>query len=152
MEQILAVRYQNQHQQKLTNQEAPMIYRSVHPLHRLANRYAQATKESAKYRIAANILETADSYHIQLFLAGFSRENIQIKLENNDLVISAKREKPQIEAKWISREVQYGEFERRFTLADTLQKEAIKAQFENGLLSLIIPKKAEEQARTIEIN
>jgi HSP20 family protein len=132
-----------------------MIYRSTHPinrLHRLANRYAQSAAEPNKHRIAANIIEVKDAFHIQLFLAGFSRENIQIKLENNELVIAAKRDKPQLEANWISREVQYGDFERRFTLADTLQKEAINAQFENGLLKLIIPKKAEEQARTIEIN
>lgn len=131
-----------------------MVFRSHHPmkhLHRMAHRYAQPAAEANQHRIAANILEVADAFHIQLFLAGFTRENIQIKLENNELVIAAKREKPQTDAQWISCEVQYGDFERRFTLANTLEKNAIKAQFENGLLTLVVPKKAEQLARTIEV-
>lgn len=139
---------------KLKKQETPMIFRINHPmnhLQRMAQRYVQPAAEENKHHIAANILEAEDAFHIQLFLAGFTRENIQIKLENNELVVSAKREKPQTDAQWISREVQYGDFERRFTLAKTLEKDAIKAQFENGLLTLVVPKKAEQLARTIEV-
>ena len=132
-----------------------MVYRRVHPFHQLnkmAQRYAQVAQESAKFTIASNILETTDSFKLELFLAGFKREDIQIKLENNELVIAAKREKPDSDVKWISQGVNYGEFERRFKLADTVEKESVKASFENGVLTLTIPKKAEEQARTIEIN
>ena len=115
-----------------------------------ANHYATAAQTS--HRIATNIVELKDAFELHFFLAGFKREDIQIKQEKNELVIEAKREKPEFEGEWLRREVNYGTFERRFTLTDSVKKDDIKANYENGVLTVSIPKSPEAQPRTIEIN
>lgn len=94
---------------------------------------------------AVNIHETNENYLIELAAPGLSKEDFQIQLEKNQLSVSAKKEATQIEegTNYTRREFSYANFKRSFTLPETVDSDNINAIYENGVLSLAIPKKAE---------
>ena len=104
---------------------------------------------------AVNILERANEFAIHLAAPGLEKVDFKIQLEKNQLVVSVKKEKTALAEgeKFTRREFGYTEFRRAFTLPDSIDATAIKASYEQGILSLVLPKLAEKQpsSKTIEI-
>lgn len=104
---------------------------------------------------AVNIHENENDYEVEVAAPGMKKENFNVKLEKNYLVISAetKEEKEEKKGKTTSREFSYKSFKRAFTVdSDKIDAEHIKASYENGILQLVLPKKtAVEAAKTITI-
>lgn len=104
-----------------------------------------------------DIKETKDAYIIEMDLPGFTKENIDISLNNGYLEISAKVEKEDNEdneEKYVRRERFYGECSRNFYVGEDIREEDIKAEFKNGILMINVPKKEEEtksETKKIEI-
>lgn len=94
---------------------------------------------------AANILEHPDSFELNLAAPGMKKEDFKINLENNILTISSELQDDTMEEKknYTRREFFYGSFSRSFTLPKTIDLEKIKADYENGLLKIMLPKKEE---------
>lgn len=94
---------------------------------------------------AVNIAESEQNYHLELTIPGFSKEELQIQLEENTLVVSGEKKKEleqnQPEKRYSRREFSYQNFKRTFTLPENVAEERIAAQFENGILKLDLPKK-----------
>ena len=82
------------------------------------------------------------------------KEDIQAELKDGYLIINAKHEDKQDEkddkGKFIRKERYYGSYQRSFYVGDAVQQEDIKASFENGVLTLEVPKKAEEPEKVEE--
>jgi HSP20 family protein len=99
---------------------------------------------------AANIIEKSDSFQLDIAAPGLNKDDFKINLENNILTISAEFEdQKREEGKNYSRkEFYYGSFSRAFTLPKSIDLEKIKADYDNGILKIALPKK--EEAR-IEI-
>jgi HSP20 family protein len=105
-------------------------------------------KEFAAYVPAVNIAEDEKNWHIEVSAAGFKKEDFNIKLENDSLVVSAehKEEENTNDKKYSRREFRHGSFSRSFRLPkDKVNEEGINASYENGILKLSIPKKEAEQ-------
>ncbi len=89
-------------------------------------------------------------------LAGMTREDVNISLDNHCLTISgqSKVEKPSEDAVFILRELKRSKFSRSFTLHETLDVENITASFENGVLLVKIPyiTQKEKKSKVIQIN
>ncbi len=104
---------------------------------------------------AVNIIETSDAYHLELNAPGRNKEAFNISVDKGLLTISYdKKEEPKNEdAKVVRREFSYQSFKRSFTVDEKINAEAIQAKYENGLLTLLLPKKAEQQqpVKTITI-
>lgn len=104
---------------------------------------------------AVNILETSDAYHLELNAPGRNKEDFQISVDKGLLTISyEKKEEPKNEGvKVVRREFSFQSFKRSFTVDEKINAEAIQAKYENGLLKLLLPKKAEQQqpVKTITI-
>jgi HSP20 family protein len=102
-----------------------------------------------------NIAETTDAYHLELNVPGRSKDDFKIQLEKGLLTISyeKKEEVKQEGVKSIRREFEYQSFKRSFSLDEKVESAAIQAKYENGLLKLLLPKKAEikEAAKQIAI-
>lgn len=84
-----------------------------------------------------NIEKTGDgSYRIQMALAGFSRDEIEVTVQDNVLVIIGRAGEPAAgtEPQFLHRGIAKRAFERRFQLADTIK--VTKAGYENGLLNV----------------
>ena len=94
-----------------------------------------------------------ESYRIMLAVAGFTRDEIDITAQQNQLVISGeKREKDEDGVDFVHRGIATRAFERRFQLADFVEVE--KASYEDGLLSISLERVVPEamKPRKIEID
>lgn len=104
-----------------------------------------------------NIKESDDSFEVQMAVPGLKKDNFSISVENEELLISAKIEenKEQTKDEFTRREFGYASFRRSFILPETVDGEKIKANYENGILNVVLPKKEEAKpkpARTIKIS
>ncbi len=103
----------------------------------------------------ANIVETADGYHVELNAPGRNKEDFKINLDNGLLTISyEKKEEPKNDqVKSLRKEFSFQGFKRSFSLEDKVEATNIQAKYENGLLKIFLPKKAElkEAAKQITV-
>ena|ERR1700759_2518710 len=102
-----------------------------------------------------NIAETEDGYHVEVNAPGRNKEDFKINVENGLLTISyeKKEETKQEGVKSIRKEFNFQGFKRSFSLDDKVDASSIQAKYENGLLKLYLPKKAElkEAAKQITV-
>lgn len=117
-----------------------------------------STKASATLP-AVNIKESKDEFQVELAAPGMSKKDFQIKVENNVLKISSQKEENHEEKTedggYSKKEFSYRSFQRAFTLPNTVEADKIKASYNDGILSLSIPKKEEAKekpARTIAVS
>jgi HSP20 family protein len=106
-------------------------------------------------RPAVNIAENDQAYKIELAVPGLSKQDIEVKIDKDLLIVSARKSQTNEEnEKYTRREFNYFEFERSFLLPETVDNTAITASTENGILVITLTKKEEAKpapARVIEI-
>jgi HSP20 family protein len=104
---------------------------------------------------AANISESADHFHLELAAPGLKKEDFKLKLERDVLSISVEQtlQNEHQERSYAKREFSYSSFVRAFTLPETANIEGIEAKYNDGVLSIDIPKREEAKitSRQIEI-
>ena len=98
----------------------------------------------------ANVRELDDKYELYLFAPGYEKSDFIIALIDDRLSISVK-EKPQEEGEWKRQEFVQHEFVRQFELSEKVNKTAIEAKYENGVLMLSLPKSKEYETNRQEI-
>jgi HSP20 family protein len=93
----------------------------------------------------ANIIEHPDSFQLELAAPGMKKDDFKINLENSVLTISSEVTDEHEEEKknFTRREYYYGAFSRSFTLPKTINTDKIQAEYESGVLKVILPKKDE---------
>lgn len=101
---------------------------------------------------SSDIIEHQDAYEIRLSLPGIKKEDIKISLDGDHLTIEGERRQEQNSetSKYLKREMNYGKFSRSFTIGKADSK-GIEAGFEDGVLSVRLPKRAEEKVSVIQI-
>lgn len=110
-----------------------------------------------KNLMKTDIKEDKNRYLLDIDLPGFEKENINLSLKDGYLNISAetKKEEKNNEEKMVRRERFYGKCSRSFYVGDNIKEEDIQAEFKNGILKVIVPKKEEipnnETIKKIEI-
>lgn len=99
----------------------------------------------------ADVLEKADRYEIRLALPGMKKEDINIEVEKNTLKVNGEKSQQKTEEgeKFHRTENYYGKFSRVFNLPEHASKDAIEAEFENGMLNITVPKLEVKEARNI---
>jgi HSP20 family protein len=102
---------------------------------------------------AADVVETDKAVEIHLDLPGVSPELIDVKLEGNQLTITAERkhEKVTDEKGFLRRERSFGHFSRSFTLPTTLDGTKPEATYRHGVLTVTLPKREEVQPRSLKV-
>ncbi len=102
-----------------------------------------------------DVIETDEELTLTAELPGLSENDVMINLENSVLSISGEktaiRNEDETEQRSHVWERRYGSFNRSFTLPRTVSTEDISALFENGVLTIHMPKVPEAKGRTIEI-
>jgi HSP20 family protein len=103
---------------------------------------------------AVDIYETEHELVVKADLPDVKPEDLDIRVENNILTIRGERkfEKEVNGSNYLRVERAYGAFTRSFSLANTVNSEAIKADYKNGVLSLSIPKREEAKPKQIKVN
>ena len=90
-----------------------------------------------------DIKENENDYTIEVDLPGYSKEDIQITIDDGYLTVSANTSKEDADtsSKYVKRERYYGECSRSFYVGNDVETEDVKASFRNGILKLEVPKK-----------
>lgn len=102
---------------------------------------------------AVDIVETNDEFTVIVNLPGLRRENLLVKVEENNLVIFGKADYDMLmNRKYILQENEIGNYHREFKISDTIERNNISAKYDNGQLMVILPKKNKNKPRTIEID
>jgi len=103
---------------------------------------------------AVDIYETEHELVVKADIPEIKPEELDIRVENNNLTIRGERkfEKEVSENNYLRVERSYGSFSRSFSLANTVNAEAIKADYKNGVLTLSIPKREEAKPKQIKVN
>ena len=96
-----------------------------------------------------SIFKNDNAYLIQLDLPGVSEENLEISIENDQLHLEAKRQLS-TDGKRILGELPKLHLRRSFSLGNSIDRDAITAKLNNGVLSITLPKK--QNAKKILIN
>lgn len=102
---------------------------------------------------AMNLVETDTTVTVEMHLPGIKREDVELSISGNMLTIKGERraEEEVKEEQYLRREVHYGSFMRRIPLPDTADAEHVDATFANGVLKITFPKRAEIEAKRIEL-
>ena len=112
----------------------------------------------AKNQPSVNIQEMNDSHILEVAVPGIPKDKIDVKIEQDQLIVSAKREELKknesddqdtkasadtTEIKYEQREFNFQSFERSFKLPETADKEKVSASYDAGILRIEIAKKEE---------
>ncbi|MEQ8239387.1 MAG: Hsp20/alpha crystallin family protein [Cyclobacteriaceae bacterium] len=106
-------------------------------------------KEAASFSPKVDIAETEKEFEVQFHIPGMKKEDIKIDLEKDRLTVSGERKLKQekTEKNFHSVESYYGTFHRSFFLPDTVNVEKIDASYQDGILTVILPKDAKKEAK-----
>lgn len=102
--------------------------------------------------MTTDIKERSDSYIFEVDLPGFNKDDIKIFIKNNYLTIEAKKEKDEEtkNEKYIRRERQLGSYRRSYYVGN-VKMEDLNAKYDNGILSIEVPKEVKEETKYLEI-
>jgi HSP20 family protein len=103
---------------------------------------------------SCDISDDSANYYFKFDLPGVPKNQIKVELSGNVLTVSAERkeakEKKEGRKQYLS-EVYYGSYNRSFTLPNEVDEKRIDAKYENGVLTLTVPKVGKEQAKQITV-
>ncbi len=99
-----------------------------------------------------DVIDEGDVVKVVIDMPGFKKEDIEIYVEGNDLVVRATRKEEIDEKKgnYIRKERRYGEVYRRIPIPEGLEVEKAKANYNNGVLEIVIPR-SEKSRKKIEL-
>ncbi len=112
----------------------------------LADTEKQLYGKRAPHVMRTDIREQEDHYDVDIDLPGFKKEEIDLSLEKGYLTVSATKgvdkDETDRQGRLIRQERYAGAMQRSFYVGTALTEEEIKARFEDGVLKLLVPKKA----------
>jgi HSP20 family protein len=103
---------------------------------------------------AVDIYETENDLVLRADLPGIDEKDLDVRVENNMLTIRGERkfEQQGKEDNCLRIERTYGSFSRSFGLPNSVNREAIKAEYKNGVLTVELPKHAESKHKQVKVN
>ena len=117
-------------------------------------RGAGANSSLAAWAPAVDIYETESELVVTADLPGINEKDFDVRVENNMLTIRGERklEKTVNEDNMLRVERAYGSFSRSFSLPNTVNTEAIKADYRDGVLTVKMPKREESKPKQVKVN
>jgi HSP20 family protein len=100
-----------------------------------------------------DVYETPDTLVVRLEIAGISKDDLEITLNERLLVIRGCRKDPcrQGRCSFRQMEIDYGPFERRIIIPRSVDARRVRAQFQNGFLQIELPKAATSEHHTVTV-
>ena len=113
-----------------------------------------APAQQANWTPRVDLAETEDEYSIRLDVPGVAKEDIEINFQDSTLSISGERvtSSKEEESDFVRVERSAGRFFRSFSLPKTIKENEITAEYDNGVLTIHVPKAGEKKPRRIEVN
>lgn len=88
-----------------------------------------------------NVSENEKNFRLEVSLPGYSKEDINIDIEEGIITISSEKKEEKSSDKWNRKEFYFSSFKRSFSLPEGVDVDSIEASFERGILNIDIPKK-----------
>jgi HSP20 family protein len=103
---------------------------------------------------AVVIFETENELVVKADLPEVREKDIDVRVENNMLTVRGERkfEEKTEKENYLRVERTYGTFSRSFSLPNTVNNEAIQADYNNGVLTITLPKRAESKPKQVKVN
>ena len=103
---------------------------------------------------AVDIYESENELVLKADIPDVNEKDLDVRIENNMLTIQGERkfEQKVKEDNYLRVERTYGAFSRSFSLPNTVNTEAIKADYQNGVLTVELPKRAESKPKQVKVN
>lgn len=103
---------------------------------------------------SVNVVEEADRYVIEVAAPGINKSDFNVEVDKDQLIISAEHAKEETDGekgKFTRREYNYSSFKRNFFIPKSINKDAVDASYDNGILSITLLKteEAKEKAPTV---
>lgn len=120
----------------------------------LSDFFGQTEGTTSRFAPATDLYETDEHYVVEAELPGLERDDINVTIEQGTLTISGRRtfrDTKEDGANWHMRERATGQFRRSFSLPRSIEADSVNARFENGILTVEVPKAAEARSRQIEV-
>lgn len=104
--------------------------------------------------LRTDVTEDDKSYCVRIDIPGVTKEAIEVSIDGNRVAVSAeiKRESRKEEGKAVLTERYAGSVYRAFTLGHEIDDEKAQARYENGVLSLTLPKKSNGRIHRVAVN
>jgi len=103
--------------------------------------------------LATDVVESTDDVRVTMEIPGIDPKDIDLTIDNNVLRISGEKRAIRTEGEGAYRltERRYGRFERAFVLPRDVRSDAVDASYENGVLTVLLPKREEAKPRKVEV-
>lgn len=103
---------------------------------------------------SVDVTETEDAYELKAELPGMKKEDIHVTIEDNVLCLKGeKKQESESKTKSVHRiERMYGKFERSFRIPSGVKTNEIRAKYENGILTVRLPKSEEAKRKEIPVS
>jgi HSP20 family protein len=106
---------------------------------------------SVSRQVSPMIQETDDAYYLEAEIPGIPKEDLEIKVNGNLLTIRAERKFTEGREKEGRSSRQYRKVQQSFSLPTSVDADQIEANYENGVLQILLPKAADTKAKRIEV-
>jgi HSP20 family molecular chaperone IbpA len=117
-----------------------------------APRPVERTSDRPAFSPAVDIYETEAGTVLLADMPGVAEQSIEIRLEDGVLSLTGRVEDASVANHELTyAEYQVGDYQRSFSISDTVDQAAIGATFKNGVLRVVLPKAKEAQPRKIEV-
>ena len=115
---------------------------------------AWSSAEAQTFMPDFEVKETQNAFVFTADMPGVEEKNLEVKLTNNRLTITGKRESEKTEQNetYYATERSYGSFARTFTLPEGFDGDHAGAELQSGVLTVTIPKKPEAQPKKVTVN
>ena len=108
----------------------------------------------SQFPVKVDVTEDEKSYKVQAELPGVKKEDINVSIDGSHIAISAEVKKEHEEKngeRVLRSERYYGKFSRSFQLAQDVDDSKAEAKYSDGVLQLVLPKKAAESAKKLYV-
>lgn len=131
------------------------VSESEDPFESMVSDFFSDVMDVADLGFKTDIKEDEENYYIESELPGLDRDDIQVEIDDNTLIISATNEEEveKEETNYIRRERRSGTYQRTFRL-DNVNEDNIEAEYNDGILNITLPKEepGKPEKRVIDIN
>ncbi len=104
------------------------------------------------YYLPVDIFESDEAYTLVASVPGFREDQVDVTFEDGILSIKAKAEEHKAPGRWLRQERPYGSFVRRLEVPAQVESSKISAHFDNGVLTIEVPKTAKPKPVKIQVN
>jgi HSP20 family protein len=107
-------------------------------------------------QVPVNVRETDKNYEVEMIAPGLNKQDFRLEFSGGNLIVSFDhKEESNIEDeknRWLRREYRRQSFTRTFSLDESIDADKVSAHYDNGVLQITLPKKAQAQKVSRMIN